>query len=67
MFLGPVYMMDHEIRPWKMAFSMVRLDGLTSMVQFLKTIFYTAFGALTRCKPNVDQEEIPCTKCEFVE
>ena len=43
-------------------FSMVRLDGLTSMVWFLHKSIYKAFGPLTRCKLNVDQEEWPCTK-----
>ena len=31
---------------------------------FLKNQFYTAFGPLTRCRPNLDQEEWPCTKSE---
>ena len=44
---------DHEI--W--LFSMVRLDGPTSMIPFLKKSNYKAFGPLTRCKLNVDQEE----------
>ena len=42
--------------------------GPTSMVWFLKKLVYKAFGPLTRCKPNVDQEEWPCTKkwmCSF--
>ena len=30
---------------------------------FFKSI-YKAFGPLTRCKPNVDQKEWPCTKSE---
>ena len=29
---------------------------------FLKNHIYKAFGPLTRCKPNVDQEGWPCTK-----
>ena len=37
--------------------SMVRLDGPTSMVQFLKKSKDKAFGPFLRCKPNVDQEE----------
>ena len=28
---------------------------------------YKAFGPLTRCKPNVNQEEWPCTKSEWAE
>ena len=43
-------------------FSMVWLDGPTSMVWFLKKSIYKAFGPLTRCKSNVDQEEWPCIK-----
>ena len=31
--------------------------GPTFMVQILKKSMYKAFGRLTRCKPNVDQEE----------
>ena len=52
--------MDH--RGWP--FFMVRLDGPTSMVRFLKNSIYKAFGPLTRCRPNVDQEESSCTKSE---
>ena len=51
-----------EVEPWKMAFSMFQLDGPTSMVWFLEKWIYKAFGPLTRCKPNVDQEEWPCIK-----
>ena len=40
---------DHEVGPWKMAFFL--------MLRFLKKIIYKAFGPLTRCKLNVDQEE----------
>jgi hypothetical protein len=29
----------------------------TSMVRFLKKSSYVPFGPLTRCKPNVDQED----------
>jgi hypothetical protein len=54
--------MDHEVGPWKMAFSMVRLDGPTSMFQFLKVSLYKASGPLTSRKPNVEQEECPCAE-----
>ena len=43
-------------------FPKVRLHGPTSVVQFLKKPIYKAFGPLTTCKPNVDQEEWPCIK-----
>ena len=43
-------------------FSMVRLDGPTFMIRFLKKTIYKVFGLLTRCKLNEDQEEWPCTK-----
>ena len=75
--MGQSYMKDWilvpkgQFTPWTMKldhgrwpFSMVRLDGPTSMVQFLKKSIYKAFGPLTRCKPNVDQEEWPFTKSE---
>ena len=35
---------------------MVRLDGPTCMIRFLKKTINKAFGPLTRCKPNLDQE-----------
>ena len=41
--------MDHEVGPWK-------------MVQLLEKSIYKAFGPLTRCKPNVDQEEWSCIR-----
>ena len=44
--------------------------GPTSTVRFLEKTIYKAFGPLTRCKPNVDQEEWPRTKkrvCWFFE
>ena len=41
-------------------FSMVRLHGLASIVQFLNKLIYKAFGSIIRCKLNVDQEEWPC-------
>ena len=49
--------------PWKMAL----FHGLTWWSNFhdpicLKNPVYKAFEPLTRCKPNVDQEEWPCTK-----
>ena len=40
--------MDHEVGPWKMAF----LHGSISY-----KIIYKAFGPLTRCKLNVNQED----------
>ena len=43
-------------------FSMVQLDRPTSMVPFLKKSIHKSFAPLTSCKPNVDQEEWPCTK-----
>ena len=48
-------------------FPMVRLDGPTSMVRFLKKSIHKAFGPLTRCKLNVDQEEWSCTKSGCVD
>ena len=48
-----VYTMNHEVGPWKMAFSMVQLPRS----DFSKKYFTKAFGPLARCKPNVDQEE----------
>lgn len=52
---------------------MVWRDGPNSMVRFLikkKRSIYNAFGPLSRCKPNVDQQEWPCTKksmcCFFI-
>jgi hypothetical protein len=53
-----VYTMDHEVIPWKMAF----FHNPTFMVQFLKITIYKAFGALTMCKPNMEQEKQPCTR-----
>ena len=55
--------MDYEVGPWKMAL----LHGPTSMVHFLKKPIYKAFGPLARCKLNVDQEEWPCTKSDYVD
>ena len=55
--------MDHEVGPWKV----VVFHGQTSFhepIYWNKSI-YKAFGALTRCKPNVDQEE--CTKSECID
>ena len=46
---------NHEVGPWKMAF----FHGLTFMVCFHKRSIHKAFGALSRCKSNVDQEEWP--------
>ena len=63
-----------QFTPWTMKsdhgrwpFSMVRLGGPISMVRFLKKSIYKAFGSLTRCKPNVDQEVWPCTKSDCVD
>ena len=49
--------------PW----SWTMEDGIFSWSNFhglisLKKSIYKAFGPLTRCKLNVDQEEQPCTK-----
>ena len=42
LYFGPVYTMDHEVGPWKMAFSQ---DGLTSWSGFFKTkSFAKLFG-----------------------
>ena len=60
--LGPVYTMDREAKPCKMAFSMIWLHGPTSMVWFLSKSYYKAFGPFIRCRLNVDQEVWPCTK-----
>ena len=67
-----IFLLERKGRftPWTMTsgrgrwlFFMVRLpwsnlDGLIS----LKKSIYKVFGSLTRCKPQVDQEEWPCTK-----
>ena len=60
-FHGPTFVIrflktNHEIEPWKMAF----FHGPTFVIRFLKTTIYKTFGPLTKCKPNVDQEEWPC-------
>ena len=55
--LGAVYTIDHELVPRKMPYSVVRVHGLHFMVRVLKKLIYKAVGPLTRCKPNVDQEE----------
>ena len=58
-YLGPVYTMDHEVGPWKMAF----FHDLTSWSNFHGPISWKInLQSLTRCKPDVDQEEWPCTK-----
>ena len=55
---GPVYTMVHEVgHHGRCPFSMVRIDGPTSMIRFLKESIYKAFRPLNRWKPNVDQEE----------
>ena len=46
-----------------MAFS----HGPTWWSNFSRKLIYKAFGPLIKCKPNVDQEEWPCTKIECVE
>jgi hypothetical protein len=38
--LGPVYTMDHELGPWKLAFS----HGLIFMVQSPNVTIYKVFG-----------------------
>ena len=45
-----------------MPYSVVRVHGLHFMVQVLNKLIYKAVGPLTRCKPNVDQEEWRCGK-----
>ena len=52
--------------PW----SHIMEDGLFQLYEFMVQlpwpnffkINFESFGLLTRCKPNVDQEERPCTK-----
>ena len=39
-YLGPVYTMNHEVGPWKMAF----FEGPMSMVRFLKKINLQSHG-----------------------
>ena len=48
--IGPVYTMDHEVGPWKMAF-------FHGPISFKKKQIYKVFEPLTRCKPSVDQEQ----------
>ena len=66
--LRPIYTMDHEVGPWKRTFFngliswsnfhergpflMVRVHGPIS-----QKINFGILGPLTRCKPNVNQEE----------
>ena len=54
--------MHHEVGPWKMAF----FHSLTSWSNFHGPISYKinlqSLWALTKCKPNVNQREWPCTK-----
>ena len=60
--LGPVYTMDHEAGPQK--------DGLFHWSEFMVQLPWFEFlkkgfeslRPLARCKPNLDQEERPCTK-----
>ena len=59
-FSWPLYTMHHGRRPY----SMVWLDGPTFMVWFVLKSIHKVFGPLIRNKPNVDQEEWPCTKNE---
>ena len=55
--------MDHEVGQWEMAFfhGPTRWSNFHGPISKKKSI-YKAFGPLTRCKSNVDQEESPCTK-----
>ena len=46
--------MDHEVGPWKLAFS----NGPTSMVRSLKTSLYKVFGPLARCKTKCGLREM---------
>ena len=70
-YLGSVYTMDHEVGSWKDGlFPWVDLMVKLPWSNFFKISIYRAFGPLTSCKPNVDQEEWPCTKkwlCLFFE
>ena len=54
---GLVYTTDHEVGPWKMAFS----NGLSSWSNVhgptSSKNSFESLGSFTRCKPNVDQEE----------
>ena len=43
-------------------FSVGRLHGTTSMVRLTKILVFMVHGLFTRCKPNVDHDEWPCTK-----
>ena len=56
---GLVYTMDHEVRPWKRAF--FNGPGLGSCFDLHDPISlkfsFESLGPVTRCKPNVDQEE----------
>ena len=54
---GCLVWMDHEVVLCHMAFSMVRLHDYTSMVRIIKKCKILSLLALSRCKPNVDQEE----------
>ena len=56
--LGVVYIIDHEICPMSKG---IVFYGHAFMVRFLKPCILKAFGPLTRCKPNVDQDKWPCT------
>ena len=46
--------MDHEVRPWTMAFS----HGPTFMIYFLRESIYKAFGPLNRCKSKCGPREM---------
>ena len=50
--------MDHKVVPRKRPI----LRGTTSMVRVTKILVFMVHGPFTRCKPNVDHEEWPCTK-----
>ena len=66
MFLGLVYL-HHG--PWSWTMEDDRFHDPTFIVWFVKTPIHKAFGPLSRCRPNEDQEEWqPCTKkwtCSF--
>ena len=67
-----IFLLERKGRftPWIMTsghgrwlFSMVRLpwSNFHDLISFTKSV-YKVFGSLTRCKPQVNQEEWPCTK-----
>jgi hypothetical protein len=57
--------MDHEVGPWKMTFSMVKLpqSNFFYLKENKKTKQYTKpLSPSLGVNQNVDQEEWPCTK-----